>query len=66
MASYNSSDGGVFDKGPQMGMEIVAPRPQSSDDEEYAGEIYHESLKGHTKNDKADMSRMGKVQELRV
>jgi len=29
------------------------------------GEEYHDSLRGHTQADRADMFRMGKVQELR-
>jgi choline transport protein len=29
------------------------------------GEEYHSSLRGHTQADRADMFRMGKVQELR-
>ncbi|KAF2112669.1 amino acid permease 2 [Lophiotrema nucula] len=34
-------------------------------DEEDTGDAYHDSLKGHTKNDRVDMARMGKIQELR-
>lgn len=34
-------------------------------DEDDGGEEYHESLRGFTRADRADMSRMGKVQELR-
>jgi choline transport protein len=29
------------------------------------GEDYHDSLRGHTRQDRADMLRMGKVQELK-
>lgn len=28
-------------------------------------EEYHDSLRGHTRQDRADMQRMGKVQELK-
>jgi hypothetical protein len=46
-------------------LESLNPKEQSMDDED-AGDAYHQSLKGHTKNDRADMSRMGKTQQLRV
>ncbi|KAF2751449.1 amino acid transporter [Sporormia fimetaria CBS 119925] len=39
--------------------------PKSHADEDNVGVLYHDSLKGHTQNDQADMDRMGKVQELR-
>jgi hypothetical protein len=52
------------DKSPHLDMESF-PKSQSLDEEDVA-DTYHQSLKGHTKNDKADMSRMGKIQELRV
>lgn len=39
--------------------------PKNASFEEEDGEEYHESLKGYTRADRADMSRMGKVQELR-
>jgi amino acid permease len=54
----------AHDKSLHEGTEAAVPDSRSYDDED-AGETYHDSLKGHTKNDKADMSRMGKVQELR-
>lgn len=60
MASYELSNGG----GDKMVMDNAQAKP-SSFDEEDAGESYHDSLKGHTKNDRADMNRMGKIQELR-
>jgi choline transport protein len=34
-------------------------------DDEVEGEDYHDSLRGHTRQDRADMLRMGKVQELK-
>ncbi|KAF1917448.1 amino acid permease-domain-containing protein [Ampelomyces quisqualis] len=34
-------------------------------DDEVEGENYHDSLHGHTRQDRADMLRMGKVQELK-
>ncbi|KAF2030742.1 amino acid transporter [Setomelanomma holmii] len=42
-------------------------RPDSGTniDEEIDGEEYHDSLRGHTRQDRVDMGRMGKVQELR-
>jgi hypothetical protein len=33
--------------------------------DEMDGEEYHDSLRGHTRQDRADMLRMGKVQELK-
>jgi choline transport protein len=39
--------------------------PSSKINDEVDGEDYHESLRGHTRQDRADMLRMGKVQELR-
>jgi hypothetical protein len=66
MASYNNLDGTVFeDKIAHKETATALPRPQSYDDED-AGDNYHDSLKGETKHDKVDMSRMGKIQELRV
>ena len=64
MSSFNTSDARAVDKSPHTEMEIV-PKDRSIDDEDVA-DTYHQSLKGHTKDDKADMSRMGKIQELRV
>jgi hypothetical protein len=65
MGSSKEYEGGVVDKSPPLGMETSLPRSSNMDDED-AGDAHHQSLKGHTKNDKADMSRMGKVQELKV
>ncbi|KAF2650111.1 amino acid transporter [Lophiostoma macrostomum CBS 122681] len=45
-------------------LEVETAREQSYDDED-AGDAYHDTIKGYTRNDKADMSRMGKIQELR-
>lgn len=45
-------------------LETRAPKEPSYEDAE-DGEEYHESLRGYTRADRADMSRMGKVQELR-
>ncbi|ORY15110.1 amino acid permease-domain-containing protein [Clohesyomyces aquaticus] len=59
MASYD-------DKAPHSGLDTATalPKTQHLDDED-AGETYHDSLKDNTRNDRADMSRMGKIQELR-
>ena len=47
----------------------VHPEPRGNTtttyDEELDSQEYHDSLRGHTKDDRADMARMGKVQELR-
>jgi choline transport protein len=53
--------------GPECGTD-TQPDPRintTAYDEEFDGEEYHASLRGHTKEDRADMARMGKVQELR-
>ena len=56
-----------MDKDPiEMGEASVPRTAGSSADENDVGVAYHETLKGHTKEDQANMSRMGKVQELRV
>lgn len=47
-----------------MSVKTALPTLESFDED--AGDTYHESIKGHTKNDRLDMSRMGKIQELRV
>ncbi|KAK3984857.1 GABA permease-like protein [Cladorrhinum sp. PSN332] len=39
--------------------------PQTKDAEDDAGDLQDGSIEGHTRQDRADMSRMGKVQELR-
>jgi len=58
-----------MDKGPiEMGesSSFPKPAPRSSLDEDEVGVAYHQTLKGHTKEDQANMMRMGKIQELRV
>ena len=49
--------------GKDIQLETRPPKEPSYEDED-DGE-YHESLRGYTRADHADMSRMGKVQELR-
>ena len=44
-------------------VETRAPKNPSFEDEN--DEEYHDSVRGYTRADRADMSRMGKVQELR-
>jgi hypothetical protein len=65
MAVYNSDDigplGGGMNK--QTAQESRANAPIF--DGEDGSEEYHESLRGYTRADRADMSRMGKVQELK-
>jgi hypothetical protein len=48
-----------------MSVQSSPPKRRSSDEEDNE-DTYHETIKQHTKNDRADMSRMGKIQELRV
>ncbi|KAF2686398.1 amino acid transporter [Lentithecium fluviatile CBS 122367] len=43
----------------------MVPPKGAFDDEDGLDDGYHSQLKGHTKNDRVDMARMGKVQELR-
>ncbi|KAF2126150.1 amino acid transporter [Dothidotthia symphoricarpi CBS 119687] len=66
MASYGSEEisMGELNKGTSTTSQAAARRSTSYDDED-GGEAYHESIPGHTRQDRADMSRMGKVQELR-
>lgn len=45
-------------------VETRVPKNPSFDDEN-EGEEYHDSVRGYTRADRADMLRMGKVQELR-
>ncbi|KAJ4363456.1 hypothetical protein N0V83_009749 [Neocucurbitaria cava] len=45
-------------------IETSVPKSPSYDDENH-GEEYHDSVRGYTRADRADMLRMGKVQELR-
>ena len=40
-------------------------RPANSEEYEMDSQDYHESIQGHTRRDRADMTRMGKIQELR-
>lgn len=40
-------------------------RPSNSEEYEMDGDEYHDSIQGHTRRDRADMTRMGKIQELR-
>jgi choline transport protein len=64
MAAYNSHElgplGGGMDK--QAALESRTDAPKFDEDE---SEEYHEAIRGHTRADRADMDRMGKVQELR-
>jgi hypothetical protein len=62
MSAPNETQVEMSSKDP-LGVETA--RPQSYDDED-AGDAYHDTIKGYTRSDKADMSRMGKIQELRV
>ncbi|EMD93073.1 hypothetical protein COCC4DRAFT_196681 [Bipolaris maydis ATCC 48331] len=61
MTAYQSQPLGGIDK--QNALEARAHRSGFADDGE--SEEYHESLRGHTRADQADMMRMGKVQELK-
>jgi choline transport protein len=47
----------------QNAIESQAHRPGFTDDGE--SQEYHDSLRGYTRADQADMLRMGKVQELK-
>jgi hypothetical protein len=60
MAPYNSSEMGALPFGKDT-------RPDSGTiiNDEVDGQEYHETLRGHTRQDRTDMARMGKVQELR-
>jgi choline transport protein len=44
-------------------MEFGKDHPMANIDDE--SEEYHDSLRGHTRQDRIDMLRMGKVQELK-
>lgn len=46
-------------------LDTLSPAPKNSSFTDDDGEEYHDSLKGYTRADHADMSRMGKTQELR-
>jgi len=60
MAPYNSSEMRPVEFGKD-----TRPGSRTNIDEEIDGKDYHDSLRGHTQQDRADMFRMGKVQELR-
>jgi choline transport protein len=59
MATHNNSESVRVDFG-----KTTQPGSRTIDDE-MDGETYQDSLRGHTQADRADMYRMGKVQELR-
>jgi choline transport protein len=65
MAEYNSHEigplGGDMDKQTALESRAHAPRFDVEDE----SEEYHESLRDYTRADRADMLRMGKVQELK-
>jgi choline transport protein len=56
MATYNSLELAPMEYGKDSRTDI---------DNEVASNDYHDSLQGHTRQDRADMLRMGKVQELK-
>jgi choline transport protein len=57
MASYNSTELDPVD----FGKRDARANINVGED----GEDYHDSIRGHTRQDRADMLRMGKVQELK-
>lgn len=57
----NSSEMGSVVMGKESGVDA---RTQAYDNESQS-EDYHDSIRGHTRQDRIDMHRMGKVQELR-
>ncbi|PVH94290.1 amino acid permease 2 [Periconia macrospinosa] len=65
MAPFKDHAADVVDKSPPLEMDISPDHKEQSRGDEYARDVHHQSLKGHTKNDRADMYRMGKTQELR-
>ena len=67
MASSASSDDLPQDtrKIQQETSVAAVPKRQDFADED-ARDNYHDYDKGHTRNDRTDMGRMGKIQELRV
>jgi hypothetical protein len=61
MAAYDSQPLGSVDK--HAALESRGHASRSIDGDE--SEEYHQSLRGYTRADRADMERMGKVQELK-
>ncbi|KAF2003153.1 amino acid permease 2 [Amniculicola lignicola CBS 123094] len=61
MSSFETQPG----KAPPKELQTYAPSRSSQAVDEEGGDEYHDNIKGHTKNDRVDMQRMGKVQELR-
>jgi len=61
MAAYEAQPLGSMDK--QATLESRANASRSLDGDE--SQEYHQSLRGFTRADRADMERMGKVQELK-
>lgn len=62
MSAYDRHAIGAMDKGTQLQPQSPVPKTSGFEDD---AEEYHDSLKGYTRADRADMSRMGKTQELR-
>ena len=62
MAAYDRNAIGA-DKGMPLEPQTSSVPKSAGDDDD--GEEYHDSLKGYTRADRADMDRMGKTQELR-
>lgn len=60
MASHNNSEMGPVHVGKDAQFSASA---NTFDDE--SNEDYHDSLRGYTRQDRADMTRMGKTQELK-
>lgn len=58
-------DTAITTMGKTTEFETMAPVPNNTSFDGEDGEEYHDSLKGYTRADRADMTRMGKVQELR-
>ncbi|KAA8617821.1 Amino acid permease 2 [Pyrenophora tritici-repentis] len=65
MSAYDGVGGsqplGTMDK--QTALESRTHAARFDDEDE--SQDYHDSLRGHTRADRADMERMGKVQELK-
>jgi choline transport protein len=57
MAPYNSAE--------LVPVEFGKKDARANVHDEMDGEEYHDSLRGHPRQDRADMLRMGKVQELK-
>lgn len=62
MATHDNQAIGGSGKGAELASMKPMPHMPSFEED---GEEYHNSLKGYTRADHADMSRMGKVQELK-